>query len=342
MLGALVSIWLGFGTGSRHLAICAEPAAGATTATPSSGTTDAVLERRLRDEAPKAWTELEQFYRHTRGSFSMSTVYSPNKIAAARSERGEFALNGDLVKEVDVVQKKGVSLERVMAKNDLYAFSIARRDGDPHARFAIEGLEKLGADANLDDRVAFHTGQTEAVLFWPWRINGRSLPDWVKTPPFVIKGVAPVRSGATATVRVDFEGMRVGPDAHPVTLSGYVVFDPSDHWVVRQCFTRWPEGEARDAVFEYARHEDGFPILTKRVEKGGTEKQHFDYTELLDLRHETVPADEFRLSHYGLPEPDFREPGRRSLLWLLASVGLGCVLIGCLIWSRKYRAGVAK
>jgi hypothetical protein len=297
--------------------------------------------QKLREEAPKAWAELEEFYRHMRGSFAISDTFFPENKARERQERGDFALNGDLVKEIDPVHQENINLERVMAKNDLYAFSISRRAGDAHAQFAIERLEKLGADASADKRIAFEVGQTEAVVFWPWRVNGRSLPDWMKTPPFSIKDVTPVGSGTTATVRVEFEGMRVGPDAHTVILSGYMVFNPADHWVVLECLTRWPKGGTRDAVFEYARRQDGFPLLTKRVEKGGTEKDYRMTTELLDVHHESVPADEFHVSHYGLPEPDFRSPGRHWPVWLFINVGLACVVLGCLVWWRKRKAPAA-
>jgi hypothetical protein len=325
---------MGLGAALRPSPIFAEPA------TSSASASDSELERGLREEAPKAWAALAEHYRHVRGTFSISTIFVPENKAAERHETGDIALNGEFVKEIDPVQKQEANLERVLAKNAIYAFSISRRAGDPHARFAIDHLQKLGAEANVDKRIDFLAGQTEAVVSWPWRINGRTLPEWVNTPPFAIKAVKAVGSGATATVRVAFDGMRIGPDTAPAILSGYVVFDPSDHWVVREFLTRWPKGGTRDAVLEYDRREDGFPILTKRVQKAGTEKDYGMTTELLDVHYETVPVEEFYLSHYGLPEPDFREPGRHWLLWLFASAGLGCVLIACLIWSRKYRARV--
>lgn len=320
----------------------AEVAAGANSVAVVPNDNDREWERRLRDEAPMAWAQHEEFYRHTKGSFAILHAFYPEGSSSAEPpERAEFAFNGQLIKEVDVVHKQGMDLERVMAKNDLYAFCISKRAGDPQGRFAIEWLEKVGTDAESDKRIAFQVSQTEAIAFRPWRLYAHSLSDWAKTSAFAITRVAPVDSGTAMLVRAEFRGMQIGPSGNKVTVDGYADFDPVDHWVLREYLTRWPKGGTQNVKLEYGERQGGFPILTKRITIAGTKDNYQKITESFDgVRHETVSPDEFRLSYYGLPEPDFGSPSRRWLLWLFVNAGAICLAVGFFLWWHRRKAGL--
>lgn len=335
----LTTVLLKFAGGRAYSAQA--PAAGNAN-TGAVAETDPVIEERLRREAPKAWAELEQFYRHIKGSFSNSGFVQQQQPPPP-TDRGELAINGDHLMESQVAhQKRGnMDLERVVAKNDVYAFSISRRAGDPHARFAIERLEKIGESAAADKEIARRTEKTEALVGWPWRIYGRSLPEWEKMPGFVVKGARAVGTGEKSLVRVDFEGMDFGGSKNSKPRSGYIVFDPSDHWVVRESSFTSSTGAMGNAVCEYGRREAGFPLLTKRVEERGGPRLRAVTTLLLDVHHEVVPIEEFHLSHYGLPEPDFTSAPSHFLLWLFLNAGFICVAIAAFLWWRRRKAGMA-
>jgi hypothetical protein len=298
---------------------------------------DEVLEAKLRDEAPKAWEQLARFYDHVRGSYATSRTSVPeNKSANDRmTERAEFGISGDLVKKTQEVKPKGAPLERVKAQNGVYAFSVSKRAGEEQAPFVIEWLEKMGSSPKTDERIAFESDQTKALVRLSWVVLGQSIPEWQKSSSFAITGITSTASGGC---RVDFEGMRIGPDQAPSLLGGHVVFDPADYWVVREYLVNMPKGWIRDGVYDYARGENGFPILTKLTENWRKGSDRTVDTMTLDVRHEIVPPEEFKLSFYGLPEPNFSRSGSYALWLALISAGIGCVIIFLLVRRKRMAA----
>jgi len=306
---------------------------------------DAKWQQQIRDEAPKAWAELEQFYAQVRGSYTTTSSWEKPPADAARakrppwpSHRAEFAANGNLLESAEVDEK---GIEHVMAKNEVYAFAVGRRAEDPSARFAIEWLERLGVDAKVDKRVEDEARQWGSFIFGAWKFYGRSLPEWTNTPPFTIKKVSAAGNDKQPLVRVEFERLPIGSEKAREYIDGYVLFDPSDHWVVREFGSKWWDGGSRHTIAEYGQRQGGIPILSKTTEIGAGLQIATRKMIVFDVRHEQVPTDEFRLSHYAIPEPDFAALRSHWSVWLYLNAALVCLVIAMFLWWRKRKVSLA-
>jgi hypothetical protein len=207
-------------------------------------------------------------------------------------------------------------------------------------------LEQIGVAPNVDKRVTGEVAEIESDIFIAWKVHGRSLREWIDTPPFNVRSVSLVGSAKDSLVRVEFEKMSWHPLSKNYLGKGYFVFDPRDHWVIREFEMQITDshsesdGYAQHLNLEYGQSQDGFPILTKKLVVGTDPrgKMGDELTTLYpEMHHEIVSPDEFRLSYFGLPEPNFSWSGRKSM-WLYVSTGILCLFVACVMWRRRARA----
>jgi hypothetical protein len=195
-----------------------------------------------------------------------------------------------------------------------------------------------------------------AKIACPWLVVGNVwLPDFLGDDSFVIQGVQAIQDKSPPKViRVSFRvdpARRKSADAPEDIRSGSIDFDP-------ECFfrpTQWEfnrkskssEGIER-GVLTYE-NEKGVPILKAisnevpelRSQKYGTRsrKEVFKF----QYEHNAPIADlEFRLSYYGIPEPDgivWETPSR----WYLWFIGIAAVslIVGFYLVRRSRRPSPA-
>jgi hypothetical protein len=281
------------------------------------------LKRRLQEEVPKAWAELAEYYATMR--LTRRLTIKPQNAASKYAQsfdrlhrwndeekkrklssfktadpRIELVVNRENVKQLVATR----SYETVMAKNDQYGFAIRRPIESPPARYTVVEVDRLGSDPKTDAFVADEVRRVKKILFAAWTHDGKSLTEWTATPPFTVSRISAVGSGNQSRVRVEFEKMRLVPRN---LRSGFIVFDPRDHWVIHEFQTNASDGSSYNNKMEYGDHKNGIPILTKidflLKDKSGDVFE--DAVANIECRHDTAPPEEFRLSYYGLPEPKY-------------------------------------
>src|SRR5206468_1311660 len=114
-----------------------------------------------------------------------------------------------------------------------------------------------------------------------------------------------------------------------------------NQWAIREFqITNSLNGTSHNFKMEYSEHRNGTPILaTRRVLLKDSAGEVFeDSVATVEGIQRNVSPDEFRLSYYGFPEPDFAGPRKTWSMWLYLSLGLISVAIAALFRWRKNKA----
>jgi hypothetical protein len=213
----------------------------------------------------------------------------------------------------------------LICANAQYAFSLARSTkekpwyvtgcvpaDDPSSALIHETRDVRGAPTLLLKLVA-----------------GWSLEDLVSHPKFQITGDRKVTLDGVSLVELNFDV------THPWDQ------DPAQSWCLRsatlQCVYRTGP-LCTDLQAEYRATPEGFPIPvsvvheTQETESVGTSSKRRTMSVTADLEVPRVlPGDdEFRLSAFGFPEPDFAARGSKFYLWL-AALGIVCLTSAILL-----------
>ncbi len=289
---------------------------------------DPVLEKRLREEAPAAWQELQELSSNQKGRYYQSKSWGGNDSALDVA----FAVNGENIKAA--IQRG--ELQYVIARNDDYAFSVTKSSTDPNGRFTIQWLEQRGADTAVDAEIQDRGLQYDQNVNAAWFFMDQAFSDWLDEPGFEVHGIQAEGESEEDLVRVEFSYQ---PDeSHPTGIepipSGSVVFDAGNKWVIREILMNVSWG-AQKTVYTYADGESDLPKITERRiiamnEQGESTVEIATHYE--DIEHETTPVEEFRLSYFGLPEPNFERSWVST--WLMYIFG-GAICFSVAYWFRQ-------
>ncbi len=292
---------------------------------------DPALMERLESEAPKAFHQLRLRSAHQQGSYhkTRSKKWISND---SQSVSTKYALNGDNLK-VEFQQK---GLMNVLCKNHDYAFQISKPADQPGSQYTIQWLEQRRVNGTIDKVLEDRELQFYPLANLPWWFMGRTFSESIKEPGFEIRGVTPARD---SRIRVDYSytpvdgSISTQKEAIP---SAYVVFDPDLDWAICEggfCmpwgFNRW--------VTEYNRTDSGLlaPVTSGMIIQGNDGSKLEDAYMYEGVTDQPPPLEEFRLSHYGLPEPNFNSGGLMWLVYLGAAV---CLFAMAYIWRRRQLA----
>lgn len=143
-------------------------------------------------------------------------------------------------------------------------------------------------------------------------------------------------------IRIDF---RAAGKAHitnkPYETNGSITFDPTNQWAMRSCEVFRPSDGLRVVIansFGEPDRDGVRPIVARRedhIGKTGSLIMNFRYEGV-----ETGPAppERFRLADFGLPDPLGPLPTRFPTAYVLAAIGLVCLVIA--FWfARRARRG---
>ncbi|HEY7314871.1 MAG TPA: hypothetical protein VH643_36330 [Gemmataceae bacterium] len=179
------------------------------------------------------------------------------------------------------------------------------------------------------DRDALKQFRDTTALPWLAICDNVSVPELIRDPSFVILRIEKLAgTPGSQPLRIQFrnEGWRQQPkSATQCVQSGFIDFDAGHSYRIMGYEVHWKdqisEGD-RKGVLDYE-EDKGIPLL-KSMEQEWPE-QHSKKRGLISSKNTTSlkytynsgPSDEeFRLSHYGLPEPIGVKPPERPHTWL--------------------------
>jgi hypothetical protein len=230
--------------------------------------------------------------------------------------------------------------------NNLYRSTIVKEKKEG-ATWMVNELEKGEA------LVANQVGE---VFYCPWMLLGGARSDLLlKSSTFKMTRVERLPDGpAGRCVRGHFLHEGVIPYQRPI-ISGNIDFEVEQAYRPTNFEFRIlsdSEDGICNGTLEYGASENGIPVLKEIRSESQTRlptKKNIvvfgsNKTTISGWKYDTaVASDEFRLTHYGLPEPaDLARPGRYSAyVWFFAVAVFCGVVVVALRWLQRRRAGAA-
>jgi len=232
----------------------------------------------------------------------------------------------------------------IICKNDQYAFSLFK---DKEAQsFVLVYAGQLGDDPRTDKIIKQEEQKAQQLFTGPWTVAGEYFPDLASKPGFRFLDVKEVEQNGRKLIRADFEYLVEENERYnPSLYDAYIICDPALRWaIVEQGVTRKYSkigSEIRHTItINDIKLYEGIPLgektisATKWVHKNG----ETDLTTISREMSEDVLEEEFYLSHYGLPEPNFEMRWSSSWLFYLLTV-LFCFGVG--YWVYRQRSSAA-
>lgn len=157
-----------------------------------------------------------------------------------------------------------------------------------------------------------------------------------------------IQSGTTELVRVEYDRVVNDPirrrDEH--FSDCFLVCDPSREWILTEyggTFHNHINNDNRvfHVKLEYGESVGGIPIANK-ISRTSTSPDDPDSTSVgvttIEVTSHDVPEEEFFLSYYGLPEPNFGRGRFWGWVWYLIA-GIVCLVVARVIMKRRRDIG---
>ena len=166
------------------------------------------------------------------------------------------------------------------------------------------------------------------------------LSEIMADPTFKIKAISRVESGGKDCIKIEYhydnrvEG--IGP-------KNWVILSPEEGWAIRAQRNESTYYDAwRESEIDYGPLRDGvaYPIRIRHQLHSKPDDYIHDYT-FDEFTHGTTPAEEWTLSHYGLPElgrPGSAQASHSAVYWLFG-LGLLALIVGLAIKIALDRHG---
>ncbi|TVS09513.1 MAG: hypothetical protein EA424_26950 [Planctomycetaceae bacterium] len=245
----------------------------------------------------------------------------------------------------------------VSAVNQDYFFRINSRDAGLH--WQIVGLEPIRTPPDLTDLVlvdpvdpnrhrftpAVHPGRLiDQDVLCGLFLSDRWLPNILVDPRFTLLDIQPAEVDGRRLMRLSFSliGTESGIDFDESVL----FLMPDHHWLISHAHLYsefWGEDRFRAVIENEYTFSDGLPVIasSELTVHDVTDGEQLNYvrTRTFSLKRtaDTSPG-RFRLSAFGLPEPDFLSRQRFSNRAWIAVVGFILLLLCGLYVARRERA----
>jgi hypothetical protein len=261
---------------------------------------------------------------------SLEDSSSGDGISGERRGKTEYELakNGSCYISIREVEKsKGIRAKILKCSNGSYAFAIDKSTSPP----SLVYLERLGVDSAIDERVANQKKiDFDAAMkgICGYMIAGQLLPDLINRPNFSIKKLQNREVLGKTMVELEFEdnGINAADDQKYRLTDGKLLLDPTNDWVVvcaNWDYERLSNGRKNRITVqrEFNFGPRGCPMASKSVQKSESLNKDRSYvTETIgtiDLKRQEVPKEEFFLTFYGFPEPQFDKSFLEKWGWWL-------------------------
>ncbi|MGH7170493.1 MAG: hypothetical protein ACRELG_09480 [Gemmataceae bacterium] len=211
---------------------------------------------------------------------------------------------------------------------------------------------KMGSDNDAMKRIR----ETTVVFSWMIICDNVSVPDLIRDPGFVISRIEELAGKpGSKPLRVHFRNggwQEQSANGNQCVQSGFIDFDAGHAYRIRGYQVHWKDRDSegdRKGVMEYEEGE-GIPLLKTMVQEWP--EQHSKKRGLVSSKvatsfkntYNSGPSDEeFRLSHYGLPEPMGVKPlpKSRTWLWVLAAAVATAALAILFAWLKRRQTRTA-
>lgn len=230
--------------------------------------------------------------------------------------------NGNRLAETIRGEKPGRFL--LYSRNTYYAFVIVRENNSN--AWKLQGMDTKSGKENPIDTLVL--ADSNRFYFYPISSTGWGMDplDLLSDTNFKIIGFKKDTTSEKNLVQFNWRRF-VPPLKRWIAYEGTMLVNPRIHWVVEEC--RWfPAGTRNEFKMNRTVADAGEPlgiVCRSLVTESPAETAKFAFEK---FDSESIPAEVFRLSHYGLPEPvDIPPPPSpsRKHVWLL---GAGILLLG--------------
>jgi len=249
----------------------------------------------------------------------------------------ECAVRGSLCLDART-RSNGISY--VMAKNSDYAFQVERPTVD--SLYSLTFVEQHGSNAETDRLVNDAETQARVLPLGTWYLFGKPLSHFVDSPFFKLKNISAVDSPGNTLVRVEFDHDVDDPQRKLERLSdAFIVCDVANHWALQEFGATLWDGAVYHATIQSGEKVDGFPIpqhVMITIPNPLDPKSIRRMESTIEVLTKDVPREEFYLTHYGLPEPNFGGTWFGTWGWYLIG-GIGCIVVGVITikWRKTRR-----
>jgi hypothetical protein len=304
---------------------------------------EAALKNELFAALASMQSKYDQLQFHVRCSLDDSSSGDGISGELRRKTEREFAKNGSCYIAIREVEKsKGVRAKILKCSNGAYAFAIDRSTNPP----SLVYLERLGVDPAIDERVAYQKkNEFDAPIYgiYGHMSLGKLLPDLINSPDFSIKKLVKREVLGKAMVELDFDYNGYDAehkDKYKLT-DGKLLLDPTNDWVVVSAswiYESLKDGEKGRSTLqrEYNLGREGCPMASNVIGKFESLSSRFvtedNYT--IEWKRQEVPKEEFFLTFYGLPEPQFDRSFLEKWGWWLIG-GILFLATGCWLTMKR-------
>lgn len=231
-------------------------------------------------------------------------------------------------------------MEFVRAKNGEYAFALKRSPLSKSKTYSLSLLERLGVNPEIDQKMEAAAADYASSVLRTWYFSTETVVQIIESPTFRMKKIATIQSNEAELVRIDFDRLLPDPQKRSYSYSdAFMICAPDHYWALTEYGGTSFDGEltfrttitSRDLI-------DGFPIPETIVHVISNLKDSKSFKSVIttEVTRRDVPKEEFYLSHYGLPEPNFRRGWFGTWAWYLVA-GVAC-FCAALIFRRHKQA----
>jgi hypothetical protein len=313
------------------------------------------LTDRFYREATKAWSEL----------LERRTIFGQVWVVDEQPSNGDAITDRAVYKAADkhfliveqiVTRSKTSETHEGMAwcVNEAYAFEVKRKTA--HDPWVLTDLAVFGREGDPSRLLRYRDCLQHLVKYDLLLVAQMPLPDMVQKPYFKVLEARPVNADGNEYVEVAFEYAHPLDEAVPILGNpvmfdqGTVVLDPRRFWIIKsyQCTgkpSKWG-GESK-VVVHCELGGAAIPVLRRREEQRGQKgtvdgsprrlanrKEEYQEVEL----SRTASPEDFTLSAFGLPEPEFVKNQPTPTRWWLWGIlaGFGFLVLGAVFdWLRR-------
>ncbi len=294
-------------------------------------------------KAKLSWKKYDRMLTSYSGKFEfrLTEFKKPDKLQLHTIGQVTHSTQGSLLKYDAVVGNR--KDKKVEAFNDQYWFLLQGKKDRPDDLFVAQ--VKVRQDNTTVDQIPKLEHKTRTMIS-PLMVNDLYLPEVINEPTFVIEKVEPALTNGEKLIRLVF---RYAPplNSKSYVRSGSIILDPEKFWTIRewQVAMSYVGGNTSNdhKTYEMRIDKRGTPVIKRSVQESvvtGAEigTGSLTRTEEFDIETGKPDSNEFRLAHYGKPEPSGLV-SKSSNHWYLSggAVVFVAILIGLRYFLRPKR-----